>query len=76
MNKFSLRKCSEICNIDLHTSFDWRHKILDALQNMHSETQLNGIIESDETYFKLSFNGNKHLVNPKHGGLRNTFYLF
>ena len=34
MNGDSLRKSAEICGIDLTTSFYWRHKILDALQNM------------------------------------------
>lgn len=37
INKLSLRKSAEICNINLHTAFDWRHKILDALQNMQEE---------------------------------------
>lgn len=72
MNKFSLRKCAYICKIDLHTAFNWRHKILDALQNMHSEIHLNGIIESDETYFKLSFKGARNLFKPNHRGSRNT----
>ena len=59
INKFSLRKCSQICNINLHTAFNWRHKILDALQNMQSEVTLKGIVESDETFFDLSFKGTK-----------------
>ena len=37
LHKFPLRKCAEICGINLHTAFDWRHKIIDALQNMQSE---------------------------------------
>ena len=36
MNKFSLRKCAEVCEIGLSTAFIWRHKILDTLQNMHN----------------------------------------
>ena len=59
INKFSLRKSAEICNINLHTAFDWRHKILDALQNMQEEITLKGVVESDETFFALSFKGNK-----------------
>lgn len=51
LNKFSLRKCASICDINLHTAFNWRHKILDALQNMQDEVKLNGVIQSDETYF-------------------------
>ena len=59
INKFSLRKCAQICNINLHTAFNWRHKILDALQNMQSEVTLKGIVESDETFYPISFKGSK-----------------
>lgn len=66
MNKFSLRRCSEVCKINLHTAFNWRHKVLDALQNMHNAVVLNGIIESDETFFGLSFKGSRHLNREPH----------
>lgn len=59
IHKFPLRKCAEICNISLDTAFNWRHKILDALQNMQSNVTLNGVVESDETFFALSFKGSK-----------------
>lgn len=66
LNKFSLRKCALICKINLHTAFNWRHKILDALQNMQDEVKLNGVIQSDETYFPLSFKGHhKHFTLPR-----------
>lgn len=58
MNKFSLRKCAEVCEIDLTTAFVWRHKILDALQNMHNEVTINGVAQVDETYFSVSYKGN------------------
>lgn len=58
MNKFSIRKCAEICNINTHTAFNWRHKALDALQNMQSEVHLKGVVEADETFFALSYKGN------------------
>lgn len=32
IKKYSLRKCAEICEINLATAFAWRHKILDTLQ--------------------------------------------
>ncbi len=60
MNKMTIRQCATCCRISKSSSFDWRHKILDALQNMHNEVVLNGIIESDETYFGLSFKGCKN----------------
>ena len=33
-----------------NTAFLWRHKILDALQNMADDVTLDGIIEADETF--------------------------
>jgi len=71
MNKFPLRKCCEICKISLHTAFNWRHKILDALQNMHHSIHLDGIIETDETFFDLSFKGNRNLEESHHRGSMN-----
>lgn len=59
LDKKSLRRCAEICEISLETAFRWRHKILDALQNMQSNITLKGVIESDETFFALSFKGTK-----------------
>ena len=59
MNKFSLRKTSKICNINLHTAFNWRHKVLDSLQFMQSNVKLDGVVEADETFFPISFKG-KH----------------
>ena len=66
MNKFPLRKCASICKINLHTAFNWRHKVLDALQNMHNSVVLNGIVESDETYFNLSLKGLRNLNRLPH----------
>ena len=59
LDKKPLRRCAEVCDISLETAFRWRHKILDALQNMQSEVTLKGIVESDETFFDLSFKGTK-----------------
>ena len=36
-----------------NTAFLWRHKILDALQNMADDVTLDGIIEADETFFAM-----------------------
>ena len=77
MNGFSIRKTAKICGICKNTAFNWRHKILDALQNMQDGVLLNGIVESDETYFRISFKGNhKHskFVMPRksrHNGTSN-----
>lgn len=61
LNGFSIRKSAYICEINQDTAFIWRHKILDALQNMLSSVKLDGIIEADETFFYVSYKGNhKH----------------
>ncbi len=36
----------------------WRHKILDALQNMQANVILEGIVEVDEAFSPNSFKGN------------------
>jgi predicted Zn finger-like uncharacterized protein len=56
----SLRTICKEMEICLKTAFDWRHKILNAL-NTHSNQKLNGIIEADETFFLFSEKGNKAL---------------
>lgn len=58
MNSFSVRRSAEICGINKDTAFIWRHKVLDALQNMQNSVELNGVVEADETFFALSFKGN------------------
>ena len=58
MNSFTVRRSAEICGINKDTAFIWRHKVLDALQNMQNSVELNGVVEADETFFALSFKGN------------------
>lgn len=58
MSGLSLRKTATICGIHRNTAFIWRHKILDALQNMANGVQLDGIVEADETFFDISYKGN------------------
>ena len=69
IEKYPLRKCAEICNINVATAFAWRHKILDALQNMMAEVELDGIVEADETYSTMSYKGHHRdfkLPRPAH----------
>ena len=58
MNGLSIRKTAVACGIHRNTAFLWRHKILDALQNMADDVTLEGIIEADETFFAISYKGN------------------
>ena len=46
LNGFSVRKVAEECGIHRNTAFAWRHKILDALQNMANDVILDGIVEA------------------------------
>ena len=66
MNGLSIRKTAVACGIHRNTAFLWRHKILDALQNMADDVTLDGIIEADETFFAISYKGNharvRHLL--------------
>ena len=58
IEKYSLRKTAQICDISLPTAFVWRYKILDALKTMMSEVELNGVVEADETFMPLSLKDN------------------
>jgi Transposase and inactivated derivatives len=58
MNGFSVRKSASICGIHRNTAFAWRHKLLDALQQLAESSRLDGIIEADETFFRVSYKGN------------------
>ena len=55
---FSVRKSADICGIHRNTAFIWRHKLLDALQEMADDVTLDGIVEADETFFDVSYKGN------------------
>ena len=65
MNGYTVRKSAEVCSIDPSTSFKWRHKILDALQNMANSVELSGIVEADETFFRVSYKGNRSKSDEK-----------
>lgn len=58
MEGMSIRKSAAVCGIHRNTAFIWRHKILDALQQMAESVELDGIVEADETFFALSYKGN------------------
>ena len=49
-------KIAQKVGIHSNTAFAWRHKILNALKQVDNP-KLTGIVEADETYFRLSFKG-------------------
>lgn len=60
----SIRAICEKLHISIQTSFDWRHKILNAFKKIGC-AKFEGIIESDETFFLFSEKGNKEIKDRK-----------
>ena len=52
--------CAKEVGVSVQTSFNWRHKILKALEVVKPES-LRGVVEMDEMYFLHSEKGNRHL---------------
>ncbi|MDE5831469.1 MAG: IS1595 family transposase [Desulfovibrio sp.] len=59
VHAMSVLKTAEVCEINKNTAFIWRHKVLDALFQLSNKTELNGIVEADETFFVVSYKGQK-----------------
>ncbi|HAX72242.1 MAG TPA: IS1595 family transposase [Firmicutes bacterium] len=57
---YSLRKCAEICELNLCTSFIWRHKILEALKSHLKVGKVSGLIEADECFFRFNEKGSRN----------------
>lgn len=57
---FSVRMSATKCKVNRNTAFIWRHKILDTLtEYVTNQKIMKGVIEADDTFFRLSFKGNK-----------------
>lgn len=65
INSSSIRRSAQAIQVNKNTAFLWRHKFL-TLLNMQSETHLSGIVEMDETLFRYSEKGNRHLSRSSH----------
>jgi transposase-like protein len=61
---YSIRKCAELTEICIQTSFDWRHKILSAFNKQQEDVLLSGICESDDIFFTYSKKGSRSLERP------------
>lgn len=57
-HSMTLRPAAKQCGINLKTSFHWRHRFLQAIEDDQAP-ELNGITELDETFFGESFKGQK-----------------
>ncbi|WP_130609101.1 IS1595 family transposase [Cohnella abietis] len=61
---FTLPKIAEKLQLHISTTFYWRHKILNALGSL-GFNQLQGIVESDETFFRESLKGKREITHRK-----------
>ena len=52
INGYSIRKCAEIVEISVPTSFYWRHKFLDAIRVYMGIGNAGGVIEVDEAFLE------------------------
>ncbi len=62
---FSIRKSATIVEINIATSFFWRHKILDCIRSFFGVGSVEGVIEADEVFFAESFKGTKPSKTPR-----------
>lgn len=62
---YSIRKSAEIVEINIATSFFWRHKILDCIRSFFGVGSVEGVIEADEVFFAESFKGTKPSKMPR-----------
>lgn len=61
---YTLPKIADKLQIHISTAFYWRHKILYALGSQ-GFNQLQGIVESDETFFRESLKGQRQINHRK-----------
>ncbi|PEB39437.1 IS1595-like element ISBth19 family transposase [Bacillus pseudomycoides] len=62
---YSIRKSAKIVEINIATSFFWRHKILDCIRSFFGVGSVEGVIEADEVFFAESFKGTKPSKMPR-----------
>ncbi len=65
INGITIEKSAEHCKVANRTSFRWRHRMLEASQDVKAK-KLHGIVELDETHFLKSEKGNHNLDREPH----------
>ncbi|REL28563.1 IS1595 family transposase [Thalassotalea euphylliae] len=65
LDSLTIRKSAQRCHINKNTAFNWRHRFL-SLMTKQGDVTLSGIIEMDETLFRYSEKGTKHLGRAAH----------
>lgn len=64
LTSYSVRKSDEIVEINIATSFYWRHKILNCISTFLWVGSVDGVIEVDEVFFAYSCKGTKTANMP------------
>ena len=54
IEEIQLMKTAKQCSISLSTAFYWLHKLLNIVSSYVNRVKLNGVIESDDTFFSVS----------------------
>lgn len=62
INGYAIRKSAEIVEINIATSFFWRHKILDCISTFSGKGYLDGVIEADEVFLQKVLKVHNHLI--------------
>lgn len=66
----TIRACASEVGISVPTSFNWRHKILSALESLDEDIKFSGIIETDELVLKQNkYNAHILLVADREGSV-------
>ena len=65
LNGYSIRKSAEIVEINIATSFYWRHKILNCISEFLGIGSVDGLVEADEVFFAYSYKGTKPTNMPR-----------
>ena len=62
----SVRKSAGNCGVAVSTAFRWRHRFL-AAPTASKPSQMSGIVEADETFFRRSYKGSRRWTRPSSG---------
>ncbi len=65
---FTVREAAQACSVSVSTAHRWRLRFLEKVVE-HQPKDLSGILEVDETYFRVSHKGSRSLTRPpRHRG--------
>lgn len=65
LESLTIRKAAEKAQVNLKTAFLWRHRFSEWLYNDKPD-ELGGIVEADETYYRVSKKGCRNLNRKPH----------